>query len=1684
MPCAGATAVLMLPDAKPPAAPSVCLDAGIMCPSDALLGAAAPAPRRARPRAPPPRAAAASPPPGGDARPPPGGWAAAAAEQQQQQRSLVLVNGVSAAAPPASPVSTFSSYSSYEDAPAEIGYDAEVCLEAEARRLQLLLGQLAACGGIDERIALLEAHPSLRPLRERPDLDGLWPALAALPPAQRFALLALPAAGQRHVLSLPPPGGGGPAAWAPHLRRLAGALERVEAFYDSMGGILGYQLKSLQLIAANSAEAAAAAANNAAGSAACGAAAAAARPGGADALAAFEGAPPPEAHSAPRAGGAAEVRYHVPPALDLAGEGGRRVGVRAAAAGIQALPFLAEILPVGGAGDRLGLKDEATGESLPAAMLPYTGRPMLEVLLRDLQAREYLYWQLTGRQLTTPVAVMTSDAKGNHGRITALLERAGWFGRDPSSFRLFRQPLVPVISSEDGRWLMTGPCKVMMKPGGHGAIWKLMHDEGSALVRQISNPMAGVDTTLLALAGTGYTQRRAFGFMSCERVVGAAEGMNVLQERRVWAADGKGDGSWSYDYAITNVEYTEFERLGIRDVAVDEASNHSVFPANTNILYASNHSVFPANTNILYVGLDAARRKVEAAVAAGGGDVLPGLIFNMKKKVKYFDPLLGAERAVYAGRMECTMQNLADSLTTPAPGPITLPADAPGGGDGLADALGRHAGGGGGGGDAAAAAEALAQRLDTFLVYNMRRKVTSSAKKRRTPGSTRIHQTPDGSFYDLMRNGWQVLQRCGMRYVPEVGSVSRYLEAGPGFIFLFHPALGPLWDVIAQKIRGGALMDGSELVLEVAEARLVDVTVDGSLLVAADAVMGHLQAEGAPPTSGHAAAPGLALPLDPAAAAAPGGGAPGGGGAAAAAGERLVFSSGCGRVHMMNVTVQNVGVDWHHPGNCYWRHQVQRHEACRVILHGRSEFEAYDCRISGDQVFEVPDGYRMVVTAAPPGGGLTRTLLPLAGGAPSWEWRYGMDEGGDVRVEFARNAALELLGYDHAALSAAGDEDARGTGVPRLTLGLMALDRLEIEVLLRSGTPLERRRASKLLPLVSQPHWLLCTLLMCNAACMETLPIFLDRLLNPVAAILLSVTAILFFGEIIPQAVCSRYGVAIGASVAPAVRGLMWVCAPVSWTLGWVLHKVLGSKDPLFARQQLQTILSLHGQDAGMGGTLTADEVAVMSGALELTMKTAAVAMTPMSKVFMLSEDAVLDDGLVDEILATGYSRIPVYRSGDRCHVFGLVLVKDLLQLLRLWRERGAPPRVSEVRVRPIPALPAMVPLYDVLKFFKTGHSHLALLLAPAGLSEAEVMAMGRTASAVPSKRASRASGGAPLGAASGGGGGEAQAQASGGGGGVAGDEILTIAEIGGTLPPGAPSLPSPFHLTQVDGAMGGGGGRGAGGWLGGVWRRLRRSGTGGGAAGVASGGGANGGPPPAEGGTRLAGAATLPANASAGSVWGGGNAAGGVMRRRTLSISEEGGDFGRSALAARSAIGGGSVGSSMSGGGLQHHPQEGLLAQSTLAPHIPCGIVTLEDVIEELMGSEIELMGSEIVDETDRYLDNDKQLPVDSGQLVSDLPPNLRMLLRHQVLDAASAAMLLLRQRSTALRTLTSPRATAVEIAPGSGRATASGGLEVEVPRDGAPPAAAGAVSALSAAAALAPPPSRHPSRLAGQPG
>lgn len=55
-------------------------------------------------------------------------------------------------------------------------------------------------------------------------------------------------------------------------------------------------------------------------------------------------------------------------------------------------------------------------------------------------------------------------------------------------------------------------------------------------------------------------------------------------------------------------------------------------------------------------------------------------------------------------------------------------------------------------------------------------------------------------------------------------------------------------------------------------------------------------------------------------------------------------------------------------------------------------------------------------------------------------------------------------------------------------------------------------------------------LLVCsNTACNVTTPLFMDRLFSPAVTIVLSVTLLLMFGEIMPQAVCSRW---VGRAVA------------------------------------------------------------------------------------------------------------------------------------------------------------------------------------------------------------------------------------------------------------------------------------------------------------------------------------------------------------------------------------------------------------------------------------------------------------------------------------------------------------------------------------------------------------------------
>ena len=127
-----------------------------------------------------------------------------------------------------------------------------------------------------------------------------------------------------------------------------------------------------------------------------------------------------------------------------------------------------------------------------------------------------------------------------------------------------------------------------------------------------------------------------------------------------------------------------------------------------------------------------------------------------------------------------------------------------------------------------------------------------------------------------------------------------------------------------------------------------------------------------------------------------------------------------------------------------------------------------------------------------------------------------------------------------------------------LTIGLASIDRLSLEVD-SIENPDVSKMCKRIFPVIDRHHWMLVTLLLCNAAAMEALPLFLDKLVTPVEAVIFSVTLVLIFGEIIPQALCTGpKQLAIAYYMCPIVLFLMWITIFISWPIGWILDKLLG----------------------------------------------------------------------------------------------------------------------------------------------------------------------------------------------------------------------------------------------------------------------------------------------------------------------------------------------------------------------------------------------------------------------------------------------------------------------------------------------------------------------------------------------
>ena len=303
--------------------------------------------------------------------------------------------------------------------------------------------------------------------------------------------------------------------------------------------------------------------------------------------------------------------------------------------------------------------------------------------------------------------------------------------------------------------------------------------------------------------------------------------------------------------------------------------------------------------------------------------------------------------------------------------------------------------------------------------------------------------------------------------------------------------------------------------------------------------------------------------------------------------------------------------------------------------------------------------------------------------------------------------------------------------VSGLTLSLFSLDENYLNAVAKGPNHKLASRARRVLILVNNPHWLLITMLVMNAGAVEAMPIILDEILNPIAAVAISVTLVLIFGEIIPQALFIRHALLCGSIFYLPLRFLMILTSPISYTVGMLLDRLVGHREAVFfRRQELRAFIKLYAEmkqdqssdseeEMTSGNVLpnndereeeeeekmTAQEIKIMLGALNLTdHAVSAVLKTKLDEIVCLKMDTVLTKDVVDRLFRSGFSRIPVYDK-EPSDMSQYLITKRLIPLI--FKLESDAPLVKDLTMRSPSYCSLSTPLIEVYHMFQKNGCHM-----------------------------------------------------------------------------------------------------------------------------------------------------------------------------------------------------------------------------------------------------------------------------------------------------------------------------------------------------------------------------------------
>jgi metal transporter CNNM len=226
-----------------------------------------------------------------------------------------------------------------------------------------------------------------------------------------------------------------------------------------------------------------------------------------------------------------------------------------------------------------------------------------------------------------------------------------------------------------------------------------------------------------------------------------------------------------------------------------------------------------------------------------------------------------------------------------------------------------------------------------------------------------------------------------------------------------------------------------------------------------------------------------------------------------------------------------------------------------------------------------------------------------------------------------------------------------------LNIAIMSIDTADLKRKAKLGD----RRAIRVLPLKRTTHLTLASILLANVAAVSATSLVLEHYFGSLLSGVISTLLIVILGEVIPQALFAKKPLMWASYFAPILKLMIIVTYVISKPLELLLDKIIGRKPAeLQSRHELGMMITEHlGQNSS---ELDDDEVEIIRGALQLSEKRVRDIMTPIKRTYWLTTDTRITETRLDEIKASGLSRIPIFnRSLTKC--YGILLTKEMIDI-------------------------------------------------------------------------------------------------------------------------------------------------------------------------------------------------------------------------------------------------------------------------------------------------------------------------------------------------------------------------------------------------------------------------------------